>query len=97
MILNGALAGLVAITAGCAFVSMGSSLLIGLIAGVLVVYRRALLRQDEARRSGRAPLSVHLVNGVFGTLCVGLFADPIVCPAATAVKAACSTAAARRS
>lgn len=72
MILNGTLAGLVAITAPCAFVSVGSSVLIGLIAGVLVVY--AVLFFDKVKVDDPVgAISVHLVNGVFGTLAVGLF------------------------
>jgi Amt family ammonium transporter len=74
MTLNGCLAGLVAITAPCAFVSVGSSLIIGLIAGVLVVL--AVMMFDRLKLDDPVgALSVHLVNGVFGTLCVGLFAQ----------------------
>ncbi len=74
MILNGTLAGLVAITAGCAFVSVGSSLIIGAIAGVLVVL--SVLFFDKIRIDDPVgATSVHLVNGVFGTLAVGLFAQ----------------------
>jgi ammonium transporter, Amt family len=77
MIINGALAGLVAITAPCAFVSVGSSLIIGAIAGVLVV--GAVLFFDRVRVDDPVgAISVHLVNGVFGTLCVGLFAQDLV-------------------
>jgi Amt family ammonium transporter len=73
MILNGTLAGLVAITAPCASVTAGSSVLIGLIAGVLVVY--AVLFFDKVKIDDPVgALSVHLVNGIFGTLSVGLFA-----------------------
>ena len=73
MILNGTLAGLVAVTAPCAYVGVGSSVIIGLIAGVLVVY--AVLFFDKVRLDDPVgALSVHLVNGVFGTLAVGLFA-----------------------
>lgn len=73
MIINGTLAGLVAITAGCNAVGIGSSIIIGLIAGVLVVY--AVLFFDKVKLDDPVgALSVHLVNGVFGTLCVGLFA-----------------------
>ncbi|MBI3046998.1 MAG: ammonium transporter [Acidobacteria bacterium] len=73
MILNGTLAGLVAITAPCAFVNVASSVLIGLIAGVLVVY--AVLFFDRVKVDDPVgAISVHLVNGVFGTLAVGLFA-----------------------
>ena len=64
---------------------MGTALLIGLIAGVLVVF--AVLFFDKMKLDDPVgATSVHLVNGIFGTLCVGLFADPTVCPAAAAVK-----------
>jgi Amt family ammonium transporter len=77
MIINGALAGLVAITAPCAFVSVGSSAIIGAIAGVLVVV--AVLFFDRVRVDDPVgAISVHLVNGVFGTLCVGLFAQDLI-------------------
>jgi len=73
MILNGTLAGLVAITAPCSVVTPAGSMLIGLIAGVLVVY--AVLFFDKVKLDDPVgALSVHLVNGVFGTLAVGLFA-----------------------
>jgi Amt family ammonium transporter len=73
MIVNGALAGLVAITAPCAFVSVGSAAIIGLIAGVLVVF--AVLMFDKIKIDDPVgALSVHLVNGIWGTLAVGLFA-----------------------
>lgn len=73
MTLNGCLAGLVAITAPCAYVSVGSSIIIGLIAGVLVVF--AVIGFDKLKIDDPVgALSVHLVNGVWGTLSVGLFA-----------------------
>jgi Amt family ammonium transporter len=73
MILNGTLAGLVAITAGCNAVSLASSVIIGLLAGILVVL--AVIAFDKVKLDDPVgALSVHLVNGVFGTLCVGLFA-----------------------
>jgi Amt family ammonium transporter len=73
MILNGTLAGLVAITAPCSVVSPGSSVIIGFVAGVLVVY--AVLFFDKVKLDDPVgALSVHLVNGIFGTLSVGLFA-----------------------
>ena len=85
MTLNGGLAGLVAITAPCAFVSMRSAFLIGIIAGLLVVV--AVFFFDKVRIDDPVgATSVHLANGVFGTLCVGLFADPTVCPAAAVAK-----------
>jgi Amt family ammonium transporter len=79
MILNGCLAGLVAITAPCAWVSVGSSLIIGLIAGGLVVV--GVVGFDRLRIDDPVgALSVHLLNGVFGTLAVGLFADSSAAP-----------------
>jgi Amt family ammonium transporter len=81
MILNGCLAGLVAITAPCAWVSVQSSLVIGLIAGVLVVF--GVLFFDRVKLDDPVgALSVHLLNGVWGTLAVGLFADSSVAPVA---------------
>lgn len=73
MTLNGALAGLVAITAPCAFVDILSSLIIGLIAGFLVVVSVRFFDRIKIDDPVGA-LSVHLVNGVFGTLSVGIFA-----------------------
>jgi Amt family ammonium transporter len=73
MILNGTLAGLVAITAPCAAVGVTSSVVIGLVAGVLVVF--SVLFFDRVKIDDPVgALSVHLVNGVWGTLSVGLFA-----------------------
>jgi Amt family ammonium transporter len=83
--LNGSLAGLVAITAPCAFVSVPSALVIGLVAGVLVV--AAVLFFDRVRIDDPVgATAVHLANGVFGTIAVGLFADPTVAPSAAVAK-----------
>ncbi len=85
MTLNGGLAGLVAITAPCAFVSVPAAFLIGLIAGVLVVL--AVLFFDRVKIDDPVgAISVHLVNGMWGTLALGLFANPEICPAAAAAK-----------
>ncbi|MDD5254787.1 MAG: ammonium transporter [Candidatus Omnitrophica bacterium] len=82
MTLNGCLAGLVAITAPCAFVSVPSSIVIGLIAGILVVL--AVIMFDRIKIDDPVgALSVHLVNGVFGTLAVGLFAQDKIAGVAT--------------
>ncbi len=82
MTLNGCLAGLVAITAPCAFVSVPSALLIGLIAGMLVVL--SVIMFDKLKIDDPVgALSVHLVNGVFGTLCIGLFAQDKITGTAT--------------
>jgi Amt family ammonium transporter len=82
MILNGALAGLVAITAPCAFVSVPSSLIIGLAAGVLVVLSVLFFERVKIDDPVGA-ISVHLVCGVFGTLTVGLFAEDHFSPGTT--------------
>lgn len=74
MTLNGCLAGLVAITAPCAVVTVGSAAIIGAIAGVIVVF--AIIGFDKARVDDPVgATSVHLVCGIFGTLCVALFGD----------------------
>ncbi len=71
--LNGALAGLVAITAPCAFVGPGASIVIGAIGGVIVVLGAiAMERAKIDDPVGAVP--VHLMNGIWGTLAVGLFA-----------------------
>ncbi|WP_400241632.1 ammonium transporter [Niallia sp. JL1B1071] len=71
--LNGALAGLVAITASCAFVEPWAAVVIGLIAGVLVFYS---VRFFESRKIDDPifALSVHGAAGIWGTLSNGLFA-----------------------
>ncbi|HEY8419480.1 MAG TPA: ammonium transporter [Clostridia bacterium] len=74
MTINGCLAGLVAITAGCAYVSVASSLIIGAIAGVIVVFSVVMFDKIKVDDPVGAT-SVHLACGVFGTLCVGLFAQ----------------------
>lgn len=74
MTINGCLAGLVGITGSCAYVSVASSLIIGAIAGVIVVF--AVLLFDRAKVDDPVgATSVHLVCGIFGTICVGLFAQ----------------------
>jgi ammonium transporter, Amt family len=73
MTLNGALAGLVAITAPCAYVTPLAAIVIGLVAGPLVVFAASWLEALKIDDPvGAVP--VHLVNGVWGTLAVGLFA-----------------------
>jgi Amt family ammonium transporter len=77
MILNGCLAGLVAVTAPCAFVTIGSSAIIGLLGGILVVL--AVVGFDKVKVDDPVgALSVHLVNGIWGTLALGLFYDNAV-------------------
>ena len=76
MSLNGALAGLVAITSPCATVSPGHSIIIGAVAGVLVVF--AVLFFDKIKIDDPVgAVSVHGVNGAWGTLAAGIFSiDP---------------------
>ncbi|QQO07430.1 ammonium transporter [Breznakiella homolactica] len=75
MTMNGALAGLVAITAPCSIVSPGAALVIGLIAGILVVlsveFIDKVLKVDDPVGAS----SVHLVCGIFGTLAVGIWGN----------------------
>ena len=72
MVLNGALSGLVAITAGPDYPSMDLAVLIGGIGGVLVVFAIPLFDKLKIDDPVGA-LSVHLVNGIWGTLAVGIF------------------------
>ena len=74
MMCNGMLAGLVAITAPCAFVTAGGAAIIGLIAGVLVV--ESVFFFDKLKIDDPVgAISVHGVNGAWGCLALGLFAD----------------------
>jgi Amt family ammonium transporter len=74
MILNGALGGLVAVTAGAHLFTLYDALAVGTIGGALVVFAVPLF--DKVRIDDPVgALSVHLVNGVFGTLAVGIFAS----------------------
>ena len=74
MTINGCLAGLVAITGGCAYISIVDSLIIGAMAGVLVVFLVLFFDRIHVDDPVGAT-SVHLGCGVFGTICVGLFAQ----------------------
>lgn len=74
MVLNGCLAGLVGITAGADVVSIGSSVIIGGVAGILVVF--SVLFFDRLKLDDPVgALSVHLACGIWGTLAVGLFTE----------------------
>jgi Amt family ammonium transporter len=74
MSVNGVLAGLVAITAPCAFVDTWAAVVIGAVAGVLVVLATfALERMKIDDPVGAAP--VHMINGMWGVLAVGIFAN----------------------
>jgi ammonium transporter, Amt family len=72
---NGALAGLVAITAGCVFVYPWAAIIIGALAGIIVI--GAVMLFDKLRIDDPVgAISVHGVCGAFGTLMVGVFAAP---------------------
>jgi ammonium transporter, Amt family len=75
MALNGALAGLVAITCPCAWVSIGSSVLIGLVAGILVVLSVLGIEKFLKVDDPVGAISVHGVCGAWGTLALGLFSQ----------------------
>jgi len=74
MVINGVLAGLVAITAGCNVVSPNSALIIGLVAGTLV--DMAVVIVDNLKIDDPVgAIAVHGINGFFGTIAVGLFSE----------------------
>ena len=75
MTANGALAGLVAITAPCAFVNAFAALVIGLVAGWLVCVAVPFVENKLKLDDPVGAISVHCVNGLWGVISVGLFAD----------------------
>ncbi len=83
MALNGGLAGLVGITAGCAFVSPLSAVIIGLIAGILVVLAVVMFDKVFHIDDPVGAVSVHGVCGAWGTIAVGLFAQDVFAPGTT--------------
>lgn len=75
MMCNGLLAGLVAITAPCAFVNSISACVIGLIAGILVIESCFFIEGTLKIDDPVGAISVHGVNGAWGCLALGLFSD----------------------
>ncbi|ALJ05335.1 ammonium transporter [Pseudalgibacter alginicilyticus] len=73
MTLNGALAGLVSITAGCGNMSEGGAVLAGLIGGILVVLSIGFIEKTLKIDDAVGAISVHGVAGVWGTLVIGLW------------------------
>jgi Amt family ammonium transporter len=71
--LNGVLAGLVAITAGCDVVSPGGALIIGVLAGILLVFGVEFIDKVLKIDDPVGAVSVHGLNGAMGTLLVGVF------------------------
>ena len=75
MTLNGSLAGLVAITAGCDAVSPFGAFIIGFVAGILVVLSVEFFDKIAKIDDPVGAVSVHFANGVWGTIAVGLFSN----------------------
>jgi Amt family ammonium transporter len=75
MMCNGLLAGLVAITAPCAFVTPLGGLIIGLIAGIIVVEVTFFVEKKLKIDDPVGAIAVHGANGIWGVLSLGLFAD----------------------
>ncbi len=74
MCLNASLAGLVAITAGCDVTDAFGAIIIGIVAGMLVVFGVWLLDYKLHIDDPVGAVAVHMMNGIWGTLAVGLFA-----------------------
>jgi Amt family ammonium transporter len=77
MMANGLLAGLVAITAPCAFVTSPAAMLIGVVAGLLVCWSVFFVEGTLKIDDPVGAISVHGVNGAWGVLALGLFADGV--------------------
>ena len=84
--LNGSLAGLVAVTGGCAFVNPVAAIIIGGVAGIILLLWGDLLEKIKVDDAVGAS-SVHLACGVWGIIAIGLFAEPSLTPFAANVKA----------
>jgi Amt family ammonium transporter len=74
MMANGMLAGLVAITAPCAFVQPWAAAVIGILAGIIVI-ESILFIERKGIDDAVGAISVHGVGGLFGVLCVGIFSS----------------------
>ncbi len=72
MVINGVLAGLVAVTASCSFITLPAAAIIGAVGGVLVVFAVGFFDKLKIDDPVGA-VSVHLVNGAWGTIALGLF------------------------
>ncbi|BBH21607.1 ammonium transporter [Paenibacillus baekrokdamisoli] len=75
MVINGSLAGLVGITAGCSFVSDGAAIFIGVLCGIAMVLATEIL-ESKGVDDPVGAFAVHGISGSLGTLTVGLFAKP---------------------
>ena len=75
MMINGMLAGLVAVTAPCAFIAPWAAAVIGIIAAVLAIEAVFIVERKFKIDDPVGAIAVHMVNGIFGTLAVGIFAN----------------------
>ena len=75
MMANGMLAGLVAVTAPCAFIAPWAAAVIGIIAAILVIESVFFVERKLKLDDPVGAISVHGVGGLFGTLCVGIFSN----------------------
>jgi Amt family ammonium transporter len=73
--MNGLLAGLVAVTGGCAVLNFGSSLIVGTVGGIVLLLWGDMLEKIKVDDAVGAS-SVHLACGVWGIIAIGLFAEP---------------------
>jgi Amt family ammonium transporter len=83
--LNGSLAGLVAVTGGCAFISFPAAIIVGVVGGILLILWGDVLEKIKIDDAVGAS-SVHLVCGIWGIISIGLFAEPSLTPFAANVK-----------
>ena len=75
MMINGMLAGLVAVTAPCAFIAPWAAAVIGIIAAVLAIEAVFIVERKFKIDDPVGAIAVHMVNGIFGTLAVGIFGN----------------------
>lgn len=75
MMVNGMLAGLVAVTAPCAFIAPWAAAVIGVIGAILAIEAVFIVERKFKIDDPVGAIAVHMVNGIFGTLAVGIFAN----------------------
>jgi len=75
MMINGMLAGLVAVTAPCAFIAPWAAAVIGVIGAILAIEAVFIVERKFKIDDPVGAIAVHMVNGIFGTLAVGIFAN----------------------
>ena len=75
MMINGMLAGLVAVTAPCAFIAPWAAAVIGVIGAILAIEAVFIVERKFKIDDPVGAIAVHMVNGIFGTLAVGIFSN----------------------